>query len=65
MFLPFPSHLCVLHFKADACAQRNLEKDEPREAGSLQKSEAKVKEKVSYSPYLFKPLYSGLKKTGV
>ena len=53
--LVFCSHLPMLHFKADACGQRSLEKDEPRAAGSLQKSEVKVKEKVSYSPYLVKP----------
>lgn len=53
--LLFPSQLPVLHFKADACGQRSLEKNEPRKVASLQKSEAKVEEKVSYSPYLIKP----------
>lgn len=47
-------------FQSGACGQRSLEKDEPRAAGSLQKSEAKAKEKVIYTLYT---VYSYFRKT--
>lgn len=50
---PFPFHCAP--FQSGACGQRSLEKAEPGAAGSLQKSEAKAKEKVIYTLYLVKP----------
>lgn len=54
--LLFLSHFTVLLFKVMLVDRETLKRMNPeQQKGSLQKSEAKAKEKVSYSLYLVKP----------